>query len=85
MLRSNCGDRRFTLPPVELRRCDAVTPHQRAVAERRDDPAAANALQRRYIEMIVMIVADENEVDRRQIFEANAGWAVAAWTGEADR
>src|SRR5207248_2652918 len=37
------------------------------------------------IEMIVVIVADEREIDRWQVFEAKARRAVAAGTGEADR
>src|SRR5436190_18207231 len=78
------GARRHTLPPVELCRDDAVTPHERAVAERREDPRPLEALERGDVEVIVVIVADQHEVDRRKVFEANAGRAVAVRAGERD-
>ena len=85
MLRRNRGDDAARLPPVELGRIDAVSPHQGAVAERREDRRACQASERRDVEMIVVIVADEHEIDRRKIFEADAGRPVSLRTDRADR
>src|SRR6266568_2056975 len=85
MLRRNRSDRAVALPPVELSRRNSVTPEERGVAEGRDDLAAVEAAQRCDVAVVVMIVADENEVDRWKILEANSGRTMATRTRECNR
>ena len=60
----------------------------RVVAEAGDDQrpvALPEAAQRRQVHMVVMIVADEDEVDPRQVLEADAGRAHPARADEGER
>lgn len=43
------------------------------------------ALQGRNIEMVVMVMAEKNGVDRWEVFEANAGVAMTLGSGKGDR
>src|SRR6266849_4984456 len=85
MLCRNDSDRTLALPPVQLRGHDAVTLHQGCVAEGSDDLRAGQTLQRRHVEMIVMIVADQNDVDGRKVLEANSRRSMTFWAGKAER
>jgi hypothetical protein len=49
---------------------NAVPPQQRRVTERRDD-RSIDLSQRRDVHVVVMVMTDEHEIDRRQIVEAN--------------
>jgi len=63
-------------PPVEfLKNRDAATLQERTVAEWRDELEAViarEALERGEVAVVVVVVAQQDDVDRRQVFEANA-------------
>lgn len=74
------------MPPVEF-----VDFSESEAAQRGCEPKGAkdegamrsgDALQRGPVEMVVVVVADEQDLNRRQIFEADAGSAVALGAGE---
>src|SRR5690349_22647854 len=62
-----------------------VAAHDRIVAERGHHERIVRRLQpgqRRAVEVVVVIMAEQDEVDRRQVREANAGFVDALRTGE---
>ena len=78
-----------TRPPQSRATARAPAAAQdRVVAEAGDDQrpvALPEAAQRRQVHMVVMIVADEDEVDPRQILEAHARRADPARADEGER
>ena len=65
-----------------------VTAQDRVVAERHDDAAGMDPRQRRQgreIHVVVMVVRDEDRVERRQCFHRDAGRAHALRPGEGER
>ena len=69
-----------SIGPSRVPRTRSRTAQDRVVAEAGDDQrpvALPEPAKGRQVEMVVMIVADEDEVDRRQILEAHAGRAHA--------
>lgn len=73
--------------PIERARRHAGMAEDAVIAEARDDHwpvPAPEPFQRRQIHMVVMVMADQDEVDLRQVFEADAGRGDAA-RAEAER
>ena len=72
------------LPPVErvdlLESGPGHEPCKSMRAEHRTLVLARQSLQRGHVEVIVVIVADENAVDGRNILEKNSGITVPPWT-----
>ncbi len=48
----------------------------------RSDNRGLQPPKRRHIEMIVMVVADQNQIDRRKVLESNARWAMPSRSGK---
>ncbi len=78
-MHSQPGQHLAILPPVQLDgAADAFTREISAVAEARNDrrsPARLEPPEAREIHMVVVIVAQENQMNGRQIVEGNAGIA----------
>src|SRR5437867_3012849 len=85
VLGRNCSDASFALPPVEFHRRDPMSLHQGGIAEGCEDLGAAESLQSIDVEMVIVIVAYENEIDRRKVLESNSRRPVAPRASEADR
>jgi hypothetical protein len=74
----DAGPNRDLAAPIARDRGDAVRLQDGVVAERRHDQRAIarpEPLERRHVHMVVMIVADEDDVDPGQVVEADAGRA----------
>src|SRR6187401_792637 len=92
-----CGDARHgdaqaddrRSPPVEfLKNRNAATLQERTVAEWRDELEAViarEALERGEVAVVVVVVAQQDHVDRRQVFEADSRWAHASRAEPRDR
>ena len=84
----HAGAERQRLVPVRTGRGDAITRQQRVVAQTRQDTrviAFRQSAESIDVEMVVMVVADEDEVDRRQIGQLHARRADALRAGETHR
>ncbi len=77
------------LPPVEFRdRFDSIAFEQAPIAEPGHDGAAMPAqqlVQRGEIEVIVVVMADRDRVERRQVFHPDAGRPVTGRPDPGDR
>src|SRR4051812_30956496 len=74
--------------PVQRPGADSGASQDRVVAEAGDDEwpvAAPQPLQGRKVHMVVMVVADEDEIDLRQVVEAHARRSDALWAEEGER
>src|SRR5580698_7680363 len=93
MLRGNAVDNNLTkglmLPPVQLHDgMKTEPPEPRCNAQRtvdRGGVAPFEPAQRSGIQMVVVIVAEQNDVDRRQVFKTNPGCAMPARPCELHR
>ena len=84
---ADAGPERKRLAPVESPRSYTRPAQDRVVAQAGDDDrpvALPQPLQRRQVHMVVMIVADEDEVDLGQILEADARRPHPLWADEGE-
>ena len=77
------------LPPVaflyggEARAADEIEIAKRYNGAR--DALFREAIQRRKIQVVIMVVGHQHDVNRRQVFKANAGGVAPPGTGPGDR
>ncbi|MNN32828.1 hypothetical protein D3C81_1465600 [compost metagenome] len=95
MLRRHAGQQhalgqRHALPPVDLLHVAAAAgADQLGIAQAGDHPGVGEAPgqlgQAVQVEVVVMVVADQDQVDRRQLVQRQPRRMVAAWAEEAER
>ena len=77
------------VPPVHLDHLgDPPLPEPLAEPQRHEEPRlvlAGQAVHRRRVEVVIVIVGDHDRVDRREVGEGETRWDEAARPGEADR
>src|SRR5262249_41098288 len=94
MLRRDVGDlerlaNANLIPPIELvQRSKSKLRHERCVASSRKNfrcEALSDAFQGRDVQVVIMIVAKEDDVDLREVLEGHAGLAHAPRTEQPKR
>src|SRR5919197_3747297 len=77
------------LPPIEFRNvADSAGVKQRTIPEAGYEARpvlGAQPGERLDVQMVVMVMADEHEIDRRQVFEPQSGRSMPLRAGPGDR